>query len=324
MSNIYFLEKYGDASIYIKREDLHPFSFGGNKVKIAQELFRDLEEKGCTSVVSFGSPTSNMNRAIAQMASSKGIPCHVIMKREDDPGTPICMNERFVRDSGAMITECTPDNVAETVEEVMETAKKHGEKPYYIYGSKTGHGNEEVLMRAYGKQYWPIREYENQENVRFRHIFVPVGTAATISGLVASISEGYEVAEPDIRVHGISIARKAPVVRETILKFLSSCGYDTKLCLSIAGVTDDYLGGGYTWNPAKQEILPVHLLIRYMFRKYGLPLDPVYTGKAYYGMLQEIGKEHITGDVLFIHTGGLPLFYDFFRSVYPDLNKEME
>ena len=45
MSNIYFLEKYKNADIYIKREDLHPFSFGGNKVKIAQEIFADMEEK---------------------------------------------------------------------------------------------------------------------------------------------------------------------------------------------------------------------------------------------------------------------------------------
>ena len=57
MSNIFFLEKHGDTNIYIKREDLHPFSFGGNKVKIAQELFADMEDRGFSSVISFGSPT---------------------------------------------------------------------------------------------------------------------------------------------------------------------------------------------------------------------------------------------------------------------------
>ncbi len=75
MSNLFFLEKHGDANIYIKREALHPFSFGGNKVKIAQELFADMEDRGFSSVISFGSPTSNMNRAVAHMAASKGIPC---------------------------------------------------------------------------------------------------------------------------------------------------------------------------------------------------------------------------------------------------------
>ena len=336
MSNIYFLEKYKDANIYIKREDLHPFSFGGNKVKIAQEIFADMEERGFTSVISFGSPTSNMNRAIAHMAAAKGIPCHVILKVEEDQGGDrgeMPMNERLVRESGAHIQECSPANVRETVERVMAAAKDAGENPYYIYGDSTGHGNEEVLMRAYGKQYWPIREYEREQGIRFHDIFLPVGTAATISGLMASVSEGCEVDEPQIRLHGISIARKKEAVEEAIRRFLGSCGYDTPTCLGLTDITDAYLEGGYgraknaenAENTENAENIegneagagsksPVHQLIEEKMRTLGLPLDPVYTGKAYYGMLREIDRLSLAGDILFIHTGGTPLFFDYWRS----------
>jgi D-cysteine desulfhydrase len=342
MSNIFFLEKHGDANIYIKREDLHPFSFGGNKVKIAQELFADMEDRGFSSVISFGSPTSNMNRAVAHMAASKGIPCYVVMKKDPDdhgpflPDGPVPMNEYLVRMSGAEVIECVPDKVRETIDTVIARSEGKGEKPYYIYGDSTGHGNEEVLMRAYGKQYWPIREYEREQGIDFRHIFLPVGTAATISGLIASISEGYEVEDPGVQVHGISIARSAPAVREAIAAFLSSCGYDTDLCFSIADVTDAYLGGGYGSSSGAPgscsadrkghcpegrrsigdpETGPVTALILDMMRRHGLPLDPVYTGKAFYGMLREIDRLKIGGDVLFIHTGGLPLYMDHLRSL---------
>jgi len=319
MSNIFFVEKHGAANIYVKREDLHPFSFGGNKVKIAEELFKDLKERGFTSVVSFGSPTSNMNRAVAHMAASRGIPCHVIFKRDpaSDSGR-MPMNERLVRESGASVTECAPDKVRETVEAVLTDAAAKGEKPYYIFGDSTGHGNEEVLMRAYGKQYWPIREFEREQGLDFRHIFLPVGTASTISGLAASISEGYEVEEPHVAVHGISIARKKDAVQDAIKTFLASCGYDTDLCLSIADVTDAYTGGGYgSEDNAGSGMEPdivrgVEELIHKMMIEHGLPLDPVYTGKAWYGMLREIEKNGIEGDVLFIHTGGLPLFIDYY------------
>ena len=309
MSNIYFLEKYKNADIYIKREDLHPFSFGGNKVKIAQEIFADMEEKGCTSVISFGSPTSNMNRAIAHMAASKGITCRVVMKTEGRDARTMPMNERLVRESGAYVTECAPSEVRETIIRVLEEARSAGEKPYYIYGDSSGHGNEEVLMRAYGKQYWPIREYERQEDVKFSDIFLAVGTAATISGLMASISEGCEVDEPRIFLHGISVARKEEAVREAIQRFLASCGYDTPQCLGLADITDAYLGGGYAGTAAS----PVRMLIDEKMRILGLPLDPVYTGKAYYGMLREIDRLGITGSVLFIHTGGMPLFFDYWQ-----------
>ncbi len=317
MSNIYFLEKHGDANIYIKREDLHPFSFGGNKVKIAQELFADLEDRGFSSVISFGSPTSNMNRAVAHMAASKGIPCYVVMKRDPDSHSSFLsdgsmpMNEYLVRMSGAEVIDCPPDRVRETIGAVIAHSEGKGERPYYIYGDSTGHGNEEVLMRAYGKQYWPIREYEREQATDFRHIFLPVGTAATVSGLIASISEGYEVEDPRVKVHGISIARPVPAVQEAVRAFLSSCGYDTDLCFSIADVTDTYLGEGY----GSSSGAPVRELIRDMMRQHGLPLDPVYTGKAFYGMLREIDRLRIGGDVLFIHTGGLPLYMDYVRSL---------
>jgi len=39
----------------------------------------------------------------------------------------------------------------------------------------------------------------------------------------------------------------------------------------------------------------------------GLVLDPVYTGKAFYGMLQELAKGRFSGvrDIVFVHTGGI-------------------
>ena len=44
--------------------------------------------------------------------------------------------------------------------------------------------------------------------------------------------------------------------------------------------------------------------IRRMARREGLLLDPVYTGKAFDGMLQEIAAGRVGGRVLFWHTGG--------------------
>ena len=42
---IHRLNIKSNNAIYVKREDLLPFSFGGNKVRIAQELFFDMKEK---------------------------------------------------------------------------------------------------------------------------------------------------------------------------------------------------------------------------------------------------------------------------------------
>ena len=43
----------------------------------------------------------------------------------------------------------------------------------------------------------------------------------------------------------------------------------------------------------------------------GIPLDSTYTGKAFWGMTQYLIDKNIKGkNILFIHTGGTPLFFD--------------
>ena len=184
---IEYLREYCGSSIYIKRDDLIPFSFGGNKVRIAEELLKEIRSGGYTALISYGSPTSNMNRAAADLAKREGLKCYVIIKLDEDrrqnaeekdcsrertagvsespEGTvrPVPENERLVRESGAEIIYCNAasgSDIKACVESVLELSRSRGEKPYYIYGDSFGKGNEAVLMRASYKEYAEIRDFE--------------------------------------------------------------------------------------------------------------------------------------------------------------------
>ena len=53
-------------------------------------------------------------------------------------------------------------------------------------------------------------------------------------------------------------------------------------------------------------------MIRKVYGEDGVYLDMTYTGKAFYGMMQYLQEQKITDkNILFLHTGGLPLFFDF-------------
>ena len=57
---IHKLENFSEKNnAYIKREDLYPFSFGGNKVKIGEEFIKDALNKKCDTIISYGSHISN-------------------------------------------------------------------------------------------------------------------------------------------------------------------------------------------------------------------------------------------------------------------------
>ena len=69
---------------------------------------------------------------------------------------------------------------------------------------------------------------------------------------------------------------------------------------------DSYTGGGYA-----RENTEIEETIKEVLKRYGIPLDPVYTGKAFHGMVHYIRNHGITEKkVLFLHTGGTPLFFD--------------
>ena len=71
-------------NIYVKRDDLLPFSFGGNKVRIALEFIKDMKRQGKDCIVGYGNARSNLSRALANLCYKFRIPCHIISPADED------------------------------------------------------------------------------------------------------------------------------------------------------------------------------------------------------------------------------------------------
>ena len=286
-------------NIYIKREDLLPFSFGGNKVRIALEFFRDMQAKGKDCIIGYGSSRSNLVRAIANMASMHGVKCVIISPSEDDGSRPQSYNTAIAELCSAKFVYCSKNNVADTVQSVITQCEDSGLKPYYINGDKYGRGNEAVPVRAYYGVYQEILYQQQELGTEFQYIFLPVGTGMTIAGLIAGRNDFHGDAE----IIGISIARPKQqadsAVKRYVSAFLGKDSDEITLC-------DEYICGGYGLYDAE-----ITHTVRDMMRLNGVPMDTTYTGKAFYGMCRYLEKHGISGkNILFIHTGGTPLFFD--------------
>lgn len=282
-----------DASIYVKRDDIIPYSYGGNKVRIAAELFRDAKDKSCTAMVSYGSLDSNLNRVVASMAADAGMPCYLITSLTDEEmetyqtelqtgNRQKHRNELLADQTGAERILCRKNEVKQCVENTLNRLREHGLVPYYVYGDSSGKGNEAVTSRAYEKAYEEIRQWEKQEGLLFDYMVTAYGTGTTLTGL----QQGRKRLGGSEEIVGISIARNAPEGRNDII--------------------DRYLGGGYG-----QRDDTVEQLIGTMAEQYQLCLDPIYTAKAFHGMLEEIRQGRLSGNILFIHTGGYPIYQEY-------------
>lgn len=302
-------------NIFIKRDDLIPFSFGGNKVRIAIEFIKDMYEQGKNCIIGYGNKKSNLTRAISNLCSKLNIPCYIVSPYENEVVNECSYNEDLSKLCGALFYECDKNEVSATVETVIKLCESKGFRPYYINGDKYGKGNEVVPVKAYYNAYKEILDYERNENIKFDYIFLPTGTGMTQAGLMC----GKVDSDSKSRIVGISIARKKDDELVVLQKYVDLFLRKNKITSSNKEflIDDSYILGGY----GKYSI-EIENTILNIFQKYGIPLDPTYSGKAFYGMLEYVKKEQfINKNILFIHTGGTPLFFDFIKEKREEVTK---
>lgn len=286
--------------LYMKRDDLIPFSFGGNKVRISYEYIKDLKENNYTCMVAYGNSRSNLCRAIANICNIYQIDCYVISPIED--------GQKYIRTNNSIIVEqlvkeiipCKKSEVPKVIEETLNKLRKKGENPYYIYD------NDKVqsALQAYIKAYQEIKDYEQDNKMKFDYIFLASGTGTTQSGLICGQLLNKDETK---KIVGISIARNKErgigIIRDNLQSYFKE--NDSKKTANYDFV-DEYVLDGYgKYNEEIRDIIKDMMLLK------GIPLDSTYTGKAYWGMKQYIEKNNIKDkNILFIHTGGTPLFFD--------------
>ena len=284
------------SKIYMKRDDLIPFSFGGNKARKAEKFKKEIVKNKNDVVVTYGSSSSNHCRVIANMCKELGIKCVIVSPVENYKET---YNSKMIRMFGAEIIKVPLNEVSKKIDEEMKILDEKN-KPYFIPGG--GHGN--LGTEAYVDCYKEILNYEKNNAINFDYIFFASGTGTTQAGLVCG-----QYLNKDFyrKIVGISIARNKnkgkKIVIDSIKEYLNK---DEKEFEELVEFIDKYTEDGY--GKSNKDILKT---IRSVLNNNGIPLNSTYTGIAFYGMLVYINCNYINNkNILFINTGGLPLFFD--------------
>ena len=297
---------------YIKRDDLLPFSIGGNKVRIAEAFYEDMKAKGGDTMIIYGSRHSNLCRVLSDLCFSRGTKCVMICSHEAGEDDAPTNNTHLITWTGTEIVNCAKNEIAQTVERVMNNIQESGGTPYYIYGDKYGKGNEGTAARAYAEAYREILRQELYMGVAFDYIFCPSGTGATQTGLTC----GHLLAGDRKKIMGVMISsreteRAYQVIEEGIQTYFAEHPeVREQMPEDLSGeihLLDAYRQEGYGKYDARVEAC-----IRQQYLANGIPLDPIYTAKAFWGMAEYVRDAGIHDSrILFLHTGGTPLFFDY-------------
>ena len=286
--------KYG-KNIWIKRDDMCGVALGGNKVRKLEFLLADAKAQGCDTVFTTGGAQSNHAMLTAACAARLGMKCILILKKRgvtEHKGN-LVLDDIYGADVRFMNTDSYDDIYAE-MHRIGEELAKEGHKSYYI---PVGGSNP---LGAVGYVNG-VREFTVQAlaaGIRVGHIVSATGSGGTTAGLLL----GAKLFQPGVKVTGIGVDNDP---FEEIVPDLAAKDADILEC-SFEREQDDFemvyhVGQGYAIPNA--EDTPY---IEELARMEGILLDPVYTGKAWAGMLKLL-KEGYFGDednIVFVHTGG--------------------
>ncbi len=291
----------GGPEIWIKRDDLTGSTLSGNKVRKLEFVAADALRQGADVLVTCGGIQSNHARATAVVARRLGLHPHLVLRGEPPPG--VGDGNLFLDQVlGASITWVTPEQYRNAIDEVFEGIRQDyansGKKAYVI---PEGASNE---LGAFGylRAAREIVEQMRFEGLQFTHVVTAVGSGGTLTGLLL----GRRLYSLDSEVLGFNVCDDADFFRRRIMGILSKMVERYHLGLGITEddiqIVDGYVGRGYALSRPEELAL-----IRDVARLEGVVLDPVYTGKAMFGLLDQIRQGRFgRGDrILFLHTGGV-------------------
>ncbi|MEN3043821.1 MAG: D-cysteine desulfhydrase family protein [Candidatus Hydrothermales bacterium] len=283
---------WNNAKVYIKRDDYTGLITSGNKIRKLEYAIFDAKEKECDTLITCGGLQSNHCRATAYAGKREGFEVHLVLR-----GEPTEYQGNLLLDYlfGAKIKYVSyneyKERINEILEEVAEDLKKKDKKPYII---PEGASNE-VGCLGYVECMDEMKEFIKKEKIEA--IYLAVGSGGTYAGLLI----GKKLLNLDIRLVGIIVCDSIKFfkgkIEDICEKAIKKYNLPIEISPSDIELVDGYIGEGYG-IPYKEEIE----LIKKISENYGIILDPVYTGKAFYGMLNE-SKEF--KKILFLHTGGI-------------------
>lgn len=275
------LEEHG-VSLFVKREDLNHARISGNKWWKLKYNLEEAIHGGHDTLLTFGGAYSNHIFATAAAAMESGLKSIGIIRGE----RPRLLNRtlQFALDSGMDLRFVSREAYRKKLSKpILESLQEEFGKVYLI---PEGGSN---LLAVKG-----CAEFATSElcEANFDYLFLPVGTGATLSGLVCGLKGRKKIV-------GVSVLKSGEFLKEEIANMIFDY---SQLQYNNWSLLTEYHHGGYA--KTSPELLS---LIEEMREFHGLPLDHVYTGKLVFALLSEIERGTFKkGDcILMLHTGGL-------------------
>ncbi|WP_185230652.1 D-cysteine desulfhydrase family protein [Teredinibacter franksiae] len=300
-------EILGGPRIWIKQDDCTGSANSGNKLRKLEFVIADALEQGCDTLITCGGVQSNHCRATALAGAQLGLKVHLLLRGDDE--VAVDGNLLLDRLANAEISMYPSSEFVPNLNSLFQYWQAHyqniGRKAYCI---PMGASDEVGL--------WGYLQAAQELQADFdRHKLSPGGvvTATGSGGTQAGLTLGFQLLGSSIPVYGVAVCDSESYFNNKVV-------HDVKLWLArwgnrLSDITEEQLIGKLDVRTIAAYIGPGYAKgysalfesIKVLAATEGVVLDPVYTGKAFHGLIQEIKQGRFEGvdDIVFVHTGGV-------------------
>lgn len=286
-------------NIYIKRDDLNGFAFGGNKIRKLEFLLADAIEKNSDIIITAGALQSNHCRLTAALASKLGFEVHlVLLGKKPKKFTGNLLLDELVGANLHFFDTKNWDNLNQKMVDLSKKLEAEGGKKVYTIpiGGSVPLGSLGYVLAA--KE---IKEQAKKIGITFSHIF----HASSSGGTQAGLEIGKRIFSLNSEIVGIGVTKPIDKIKRKIFDIsngiINFLGLKFKIRINEIIVDENYVGKSYGIK-TKGCVEAVKLLAK----KEAIFLDYVYTGKAFSGLIDYCKRKKFSSNdnILFLHTGG--------------------
>ena len=286
------LSEKGVQLAVLRLDQIHSTVSGNKFFKLKYNL-EEAKKLGKKSVLTFGGAFSNHIFATASAAHAEGLQSIGIIRGEHgDRRNPTLLHAR---------------EMGMKLHFVDRESYRNKNSPMFLEKLRTLFGDFYLIPEGgtNGLAINGTKEILGETHSDYSHVCVSIGTGGTFAGLAASLQSHQTLV-------GLSSLKGEFIRKEMEDLFLTHH-------ISPTGtweIQTDYHFRGY--GKTKPELID---FMRWFYREFEIPLDPIYTGKMAYGIWDLLKKDHFPkgSKLLLVHTGGLQGNAGFFNQTGIDL-----
>jgi D-cysteine desulfhydrase family pyridoxal phosphate-dependent enzyme len=290
------------VEVWAKRDDAGSVGLLGNKVRKLEFLIADAERLDATVLVTVGAIQSNHARTTACAAAMRGLRCVLILGGKDAvaPSGNYLLDQLFGAEV-ELVAGAEWDELEPMLAQKCRDLEGEGERPYLIPAG----GSTPVGALGLARGYLELAEQLDAHNLTPELIVHATSSGGTQAGLEV----GRAILGRGPRILGVAVAKSSDVLEAEVAEIATDAarlvGIERSWALHDVAIDHSQRGQGYGVPTAASEAA-----IRLLAHTEGILTDPVYSGKALAGLIDQGRNGRLRGPVVFWHTGGTPALFD--------------